>query len=105
MVVSPLSRREAFWHSRHSADASIYSDLRRLKQQNELHLTGHQHYKRPISAECTLTLSLVCIRCDTLALFVFQLAAGGGNADHAKWHVAEMQKNTLELYLEMCFFK
>lgn len=39
----------------------------------------------------------VRIRCDTLALFVSQPAAGGGNADHAKWHVAEMQKNTLEL--------
>lgn len=50
-----------------------------------------------------LTLALVCIRCDTLALFVFQLAAGGGNADHAKWHVAEMQKNMLGLfYLEIC---
>ncbi len=49
-------------------------------------------------------LALVCIWCDTLALFVFQRAAGGVNADHAKWHVAEMQKNMLELfYLEICF--
>lgn len=51
-----------------------------------------------------LTLALVLIRCDTLALFVVQPAAGGGSADHAKWHVAGMQKNTLELfYLEICF--
>lgn len=96
MAVFPLSRAEAFWHCRHSADASIHSELQCLKQQNELHLTDHQHSKRPISEECMLTLALVCIRCDTLALFVFQPAAGGGIADHAKWHVAEMQKNMLE---------
>lgn len=29
--------------------------------------------------------SAVRIRCDTLALFVFQPAAGSGSADHAKW--------------------
>ncbi len=52
-----------------------------------------------------LTLALVCIQCDTLALLVFKPAAGGGNADHAKWHVAEMQKNMLELtHLEICFW-
>lgn len=51
-----------------------------------------------------LTLALVHIRCDTLSLFVFLPAAGGGSADHAKWHVAEMQKYVLELfYLEICF--
>lgn len=59
MAIFPLSWTEAFWHCRHSADASIHSDLQCLQQQNELHLTDHQHYKRPISEECMLAPWLV----------------------------------------------
>lgn len=51
-----------------------------------------------------LTLTSVHIKLDTLALFASLLAAGAGNADHAKWHVAMKLKSMLELlYYEICF--